>query len=82
MRTSAYYPINVVSFGEDGKIIEDDIEDGFEDDFFQQIVYGGNVNNHDIENYEVIIPDIPELNFSNINERLLSVARKLNKTVN
>ena len=81
MRTCAYYPVSVVQFGADGHIIEMPIEDGFEDDFFEKICYSGEVNNNDEHPYINIIPDIPEIDKSRINDRLLSIARTLNKTL-
>ena len=81
MRVCAYYPVAVVEFGEDGHIIEPKLEDGFEDDFFEKILYSGKVNNNDSNPYHVEVPEVPELDKSKINNRLLSIARNLNKTV-
>lgn len=81
MRTCAYYPVSIVEFGDDGHIIEMPIEDGFEDDFFEKICYSGTINNNDIMPYSLVIPEIPEINRSRINERLLKIARSLNKTL-
>ena len=81
MRTCAYYPVAVVEFGEDGHIIELPIEDGFEDDFFEKICYHGQKNDNDLNPYQVEIPEIPELDKSLINERLLKTARSLKKSV-
>ncbi len=81
MRTCAYYPVSTVEFGDDGHIIEMPIEDGFEDDFFEKICYSGTINNNDIMPYSLVIPEIPEINRSRINERLLKIAKSLNKTL-
>ena len=81
MRTCAYYPVAIVEFNSDGHIIEPPIEDGFEDDFFEKICYQGQKNDNDLNPYEVKVPEIPELDKSKINNRLLSIARNLNKTV-
>lgn len=79
MRTCAYYPVSIVEFDENGDIIDTEIEDGFEDDFIDKICYSGLINNNDINPYFVTIPDIPELDKSKINNRLLEMAMGLNK---
>ena len=81
MRTCAYYPVSIVEFDENGDIIDTEIEDGFEDDFIDKICYSGLINNDDINPYFVTIPDIPELDKSKINNRLLEMAMGLNKLV-
>ena len=79
MRTCAYYPVSIVEFDKNGDIIDTEIEDGFEDDFIDKICYSGLINNNDINPYFVTIPDIPELDKSKINNRLLEMAIGLNK---
>jgi len=79
MRTCAYYPVSIVEFDRNGDIIDTEIEDGFEDDFIDKICYSGLINNNDINPYFVTIPDIPELDKSKINNRLLEMAMGLNK---
>ena len=81
MRTCAYYPVSIVEFDENGDIIDTEIEDGFEDDFIDKICYSGLINNNDTNPYFVTIPDIPELDKSKINYRLLEMAMGLNKLV-
>ena len=81
MRTCAYYPVSIVEFDDNGDIIDTEIEDGFEDDFIDKICYSGLINNNDINPYFVTIPDIPELDKSKINNRLLEMAMGLNKLV-
>lgn len=81
MRTCAYYPVSIVEFDRNGDIIDTEIEDGFEDDFIDKICYSGLINNNDINPYFVTIPDIPELDKSKINNRLLEMAMGLNKLV-
>lgn len=81
MRTCAYYPVSVVEFGPDNHIIEMDIENGFEDDFMEQICYIGDINSDDIQPYHVTIPDIPEIDKSKINNRLRIMAININKVV-
>lgn len=81
MRTCAYYPVSIVEFDENGDVIDTEIENGFEDDFIDKICYSGLINNNDINPYFVTIPDIPELDKSKINNRLLEMAMGLNKLV-
>ena len=80
MRTCAYYPVKVVEF--DGDDLDNTVDDGFEDDFMNMITYDGNINNEEVETYHINIPNIPELNSSNINNRLSEMRSKINKNVN
>lgn len=75
MRTCAYYPINVIEYDNDGNVIDDDIDSGFEDDFISQICYSGEKNNDDPNAYVLNIPDTPELNMETVmgNLRLLAL---------
>ena len=61
MRVCAYYPVNIVDFDEDGRIVDEGIESGFEDDFLSKICYTGEVNNVDVDNYTLTIPNIVEI---------------------
>ena len=61
MRVCAYYPVNVIDYDEDGHIIDQGIESGFEDDFIGKICYEGEVNNVDNDNYKLTIPSITEI---------------------
>lgn len=61
MRVCAYYPVNIVDFDEDGRIIDEGIESGFEDDFLSKICYTGEINNVDVDNYTLNIPNIVEI---------------------
>jgi hypothetical protein len=70
MRTCAYYPIELLEKDSNGVLIEEKSFDGFEDDFINIITYTGNVNNEDDGNYKLDIPSCPELNKSNIYDRL------------
>ena len=81
MRTCAYYPVSVVEFDDNGDIIDMDIEDGFEDDFIDKICYSGKKNNNDSNPYYLNIPDIPELDKSKINDRLLNIVSGIKKLV-
>jgi len=58
------------------------IDNGFEDDFIGKIVYTGDINNEDAGNYQIVIPTIPELNKSNILNRLAEIKKSTSKYVN
>lgn len=76
MRTCAYYPVQVVDF-KDGKIVNPDLEDGFEDDFINKIISSTTVNNEDNSNYQLTVPNIPELSMKNIVGRLDIIKKQL-----
>ena len=82
MRTCAYYPVAVVKRDENGDIINDEFEDGFEDDFMDLISYAGEKNEEEKLSYTFKIPDIPEINKKNIVNKLGEISKKLNKYVN
>ena len=44
MRVCAYYPVAVVAFNEEGKIEDEKIADGFQDNFMDMISYVGEIN--------------------------------------
>lgn len=77
MRTCAYYPVSVVQFDDDGKIISLSIEDGFEDDFIDKICFQGVKNTDDSSPYCIIIPETPEIDRNIINQRLLELAKSM-----
>jgi hypothetical protein len=72
MRCCAYYPVSVVGFDSDSKIIDEKLDDGFEDNFIDMITYVGNVKNEEtVENkYIISIPEIPEINKQTFMSRL------------
>lgn len=74
LRTCAYYPINVIEYDDNGHVIDDDIESGFEDDFINQICYSGEKNNDDPNAYVLNIPDLPEFNKAQMIENLRQLA--------
>jgi hypothetical protein len=83
MRVCAYYPVQIIERDVDGYIIDQEIKNGFEDDFINQIAYNGIINNEDDANYFIDIPQIPEMNTINIVDRLHEIALSLkNKYVN
>lgn len=77
MRTCAYYPVSVVQFDDEGKIISLPIEDGFEDDFIDKICFQGVKNTDDSSPYCIIIPETPEIDRNIINQRLLELAKSM-----
>lgn len=79
MRTCAYYPVQVVEFGEDGKIVNLELEDGFEDDFIEKIHTSVGINNEDNSHYKFEIPNIPELKIKNITKNLDKIREQLAK---
>ena len=76
LRTCAYYPVQVVDF-KDGKIVNPELEDGFEDDFINKIISSTTVNNEDNSNYQLTVPNIPELSMKNIVGRLDIIKKQL-----
>lgn len=82
MRVCAYYPIALIKRDESGTIIDEKIDDGFEDDFINQIAYEGVINNQDEANYFINIPDIPEINKKKIIDRLQEISKSMKKYVN
>ena len=82
MRTAAYYPVGIVEWDDSGQIVFQDIDDGFEDDFMEKICYNGERNSNDEYPYMVNIPEIPEIDKSKINSRLIQMASGLNKVAN
>lgn len=82
MRTCAYYPIQLIKRDSQGEIIDEKIEDGFEDDFIDKICYQGDINNEDDANYSLQIPNIPEINRKSILESLDKISESMKKYVN
>ena len=74
MRTCAYYPISIIDFDENGDIVDDGIESGFEDDFIDKICYSGDINNDDLDNYTITVPMISEIDRDNMFRRLKQLA--------
>lgn len=79
MRCCAYYPVALVERNQDGQIINDNIPDGFEDDFIDRITYQGNLNEKETFTYKLEIPNIPELNTNKIYKRLDKIKATLSK---
>jgi len=79
MRVCTYYPVKILETDSDGNIINDELQDGFEDDFFNLITYQGKINNKDDSNYSIVIPEIPEISRNNIINRLDEIKKSLKK---
>jgi hypothetical protein len=76
MRCCAYYPVMIVE-KQNGRIVSEDIPEGFEDNFMELISYDGEVNNNDAGNYKLEIPTVPSLNKVNILSRLADIKKSL-----
>lgn len=70
MRVCAYYPVSVVDFDTDGKILDEKINDGFVDNFIDMISYVGEKNTEEVAKYSISLPPIPELSRNRIMDRL------------
>lgn len=78
MRCCAYYPVAVVGFDEQGKIKDEEIADGFQDNFMDMISYVGEVANKDDENVYVLdVPTVPEISRQRIADRLEDIKASL-----
>jgi len=74
MRVSEYLPVEIVSFGKDGKIVDEGILDGFEEGYISQIIMEGKINNEQENKHQVIQP---EINKENIQLKLEEIQKKL-----
>lgn len=82
MRVCAYYPVQLIERDEKGNIIDNEIEDGFEDSFMEIIAYEGEINNEDDKNpYKLFIPNIPEIDKGKVNYNLKEISNSLKKKV-
>jgi hypothetical protein len=77
MRVCAYYPVGVVGFDDSGKILDEKIEDGFEDNFIDMISYVGETNNEEVSKYSITVPTIPELSRNRILDRMEDIKASL-----
>lgn len=84
MRVCAYFPVQLIKRDDQGRIIDEDFPDGFEDDFMHLITYSGTKNNKETSQYTFKIPnqgEIPELNKDNIQGKLEEIYKSLGKKV-
>lgn len=79
MRTCAYYPVKIVERDDQGYIINDEYPDGFEDDFMNLISYEGTKNNTENLSYTLNVPVTPEINRTNIMNKLKDIKKALGK---
>lgn len=79
MRTCSYFPIQLINRDEEGNIIDNEIPDGFEDEFVDKITYTGEVNNEDDGQYMLTVPNIPEVNREKIMRNLDRIREQLKK---
>lgn len=77
MRCCAYYPVAVVNFDDEGKIVDEPIKNGFEDNFMDMISYVGEMSNNDENQYKLNIPTIPEISRVKIIERFDDIKETL-----
>lgn len=77
MRVCAYYPVGIVGFGSDGKIVDEKISDGFVDNFIDMISYVGETNNEEVTKYSITVPPIPELSKNRIMDRMADIKASL-----
>ena len=78
MRCCAYYPVAVVGFDDNGDIIDEEIADGFQDNFMDMISYVGEIANKDDENVYVLnVPTVPEISRKRIADRLEDIKASL-----
>ena len=81
MRVCAYYPISIINYDEEGHVVDDGIDTGFEDDFIGQICYQGEINNEDVDNYQLNIPEINEIDKETIYRNLRDIAARITRKV-
>lgn len=72
MRCCEYFPVALIDFDENGDIIEKPYNLHDDIDYLKQIKYDGNINNEDINHYEL------SCNYSNNEELYDSILARLN----
>jgi hypothetical protein len=77
MRVCAYYPVSIVDFDEEGQIVDEKLEDGFEDNFLDLISYAGTVNNDDSSKYEIQVPVLHTFDRELLMERMEEIKELL-----
>lgn len=81
MRVCAYYPVHVIKRDKDGRIIDEDYDSGFEDDFMGLIAYDGIKNEKENLEYTLQIPKSPDYDRKKILSQLDTIAKSMNKYV-
>lgn len=81
LRTCAYLPIALTEYDSNGNVIPYNVNDGFESDWVKKVLYDGELSNEDSPEYNITVPQIPELSQTLVTNNLLEIARKfINKT--
>ena len=76
LRTCAYLPIAFAEYDNTGNVVPYKAEDGFLSEYVPKVIYEGLMGTEEDSTYKIKIPDIPDLNSSNINNMLLDIARE------
>lgn len=84
LRTCEYLPIAIAEYNENGKLIEYNVEDGFDNSYIPKLIYEGDFNTENSTLYSLYIPTIPEINSENITKNVYNIALEAikNKKVN
>lgn len=53
MRVCEYFPVAIIDFDDDGNIVEPEYDVHTDIEYFNHIVYDGEFNNEDVDNYEI-----------------------------
>lgn len=76
LRTCEYLPIGTVKYDNYGKVIPYNLEDGFESSYVKEVLYSGEKSTEDTAKYTITVPEIPELNKSNITRAIRDIANQ------
>lgn len=79
MRVCAYFPLAVIE-RVNGKLVDPEFEDGFDDDFVKVIIDGYSVNNDDeTKNYTLVTPSVYEFDPRTVKRNLEAIKNNLSK---
>lgn len=76
LRTCAYLPTEKLEYGSDNKPIPYPAEDGFDCGYITKVIYEGLMGTEEDSTYKIEIPEAPEINKTNISDKLLDIAMK------
>ncbi len=76
LRTCAYLPIDFAKFDSKGDVIPYDAQDGFDCSYVTKVIYEGLMGTEEDSDYQIIIPEIPEITKESMADRLLDIARE------
>ena len=84
LRTCEYLPIAIAEYDDEGKLIDYNAEDGFDNSYIPKLIYDGEFNTENSTLYSLYIPTIPEINSENITKNVYNIALEAikNKKVN